>query len=115
MSEFKIKWGNPLVANLTFKENETPINLDDSYDKIVFTVKDNLEPDNDERAKIIKEVVFDPDQVGNTGKGTIVVTAEENKLSPMKYKCDFKFFKEGVLVNSEIKTYEVVQVVGKDD
>ena len=115
MVNFTTKWGNPLSANLTFSDDGTPINLDTAYDSIVFTVKDNLEPDNDSRAKIQKNVVFDPDQDANTGKATITITADENKLTPRVYQCDFKFFKDGVLVNSEIKTYEVVQVVGKDD
>jgi len=115
MSSITVKWGNPYTATINVTKDSVPVDLS-IYDKIMFTVKDILEPEDDTKAVIGPlEVEIDPDQVVNTGKATLNITYEENKIRPLSYKADLKFFKDDIPVNTDMFTYCVKEVVGKDD
>jgi hypothetical protein len=112
MIEFKTKFGRPLSATFTIKDKLTglPLDLSSEFDKISFAVKNNLSLNT---TSIQGELEFDSDQVTNKGKAYLSISASQNRITPGNYFIDLRFFKGGVLNNSEMYAYTIVQVVDK--
>jgi hypothetical protein len=110
----KAKWGNPYQREVTVTQDDVALDLTDYT--IWFTVKEILNTDNDDDALIRVQLTADPDQVTNKGKATLLISADENKITPNVYYADFKVFDDAdVPVNTQMVEYELKQVVGKDE
>ena len=108
-------WGNSYVREVEFFESDGETPLDLTEYEIVFTVKDNLAPDNDDKAKLKVTLVNDEDQTENTGKAKLIIDKDDLKFAPESYSADFKVFHNDAPVNTEKITFNLRNVVGKDD
>ena len=115
VGELKATWGNPYTRLITVYESDGVTTVDLTNYTIIFTVKDNLAPNNDDTALIKTTCVNDEDQVTNKGQTTLSITKTENKFEPGTYSADFKIFISGVPTNSSRVKYTLRGVVGKDE